>query len=198
MWRIGVTSAMVFVLSLWVLSLTSLIARLDEHFNVCLRRGKLHAFYSPDSVYDAVKNEIYDVFNFQFGETGYLYPVPDVLYPPGYVTWTVHAETPYYDFQFIEIDYLFSLEFLRTRAWGFDKPILGTPDYFDHFYRDGYHLRIPMGWATVISVSLWALVWYRTRRYPAGHCQECNYDLARNKSGVCPECGEAVVGEVIT
>ena len=26
-------------------------------------------------------------------------------------------------------------------------------------------------------------------KYPRGHCQACGYDLNRNVSGVCPECG---------
>ena len=31
----------------------------------------------------------------------------------------------------------------------------------------------------------------RERRpfYPPGHCQNCEYDLTGNVSGVCPECG---------
>ena len=32
----------------------------------------------------------------------------------------------------------------------------------------------------------------RRRRRPANACPNCLYDLTRNESGVCPECGEAV------
>ena len=28
------------------------------------------------------------------------------------------------------------------------------------------------------------------RRFPAGHCQKCGYDLTGSVSGRCPECGE--------
>ena len=35
-----------------------------------------------------------------------------------------------------------------------------------------------------------AIVWYRERRrLPAGHCRRCGYDLTKNESGRCPECG---------
>ena len=54
------------------------------------------------------------------------------------------------------------------------------------------------------AVTLWAPVWmlivivlpptvylfWRDRRHPRGHCQECGYDLKGNVSGVCPECGK--------
>jgi hypothetical protein len=36
------------------------------------------------------------------------------------------------------------------------------------------------------------LMWVDRRRYPPGHCRRCGYDLTRNVSGVCPECGTVV------
>ena len=30
------------------------------------------------------------------------------------------------------------------------------------------------------------------RRFPGGHCQQCDYNLTGNESGTCPECGTAV------
>ena len=54
---------------------------------------------------------------------------------------------------------------------------------------------------TIIVVPLWlllttsaiptALLWYRDRRLPKGHCQDCGYDLTGNESGICPECGQS-------
>jgi hypothetical protein len=39
--------------------------------------------------------------------------------------------------------------------------------------------------------TLW--LWCRDlRRFPAGHCCKCGYDLTGNVSGRCPECGRAV------
>ncbi len=38
-----------------------------------------------------------------------------------------------------------------------------------------------------------AFLWYRDRRrIPAGHCRRCGYDLTKNESGRCPECGVVI------
>ena len=37
---------------------------------------------------------------------------------------------------------------------------------------------------------------YRTRPYPSGHCQECNYNLTDNTTGTCPECGESTTTNI--
>jgi len=53
---------------------------------------------------------------------------------------------------------------------------------------------------TIVQVALWfptllvglvtSMLWYRDRpRIPEGHCGRCGYDLTKNESGVCPECG---------
>ena len=50
-------------------------------------------------------------------------------------------------------------------------------------------VRVPL-WiplATLAAVTWW-LGW-RRRRFPAGHCQTCGYNLTGNVSGRCPECG---------
>lgn len=53
-------------------------------------------------------------------------------------------------------------------------------------------INIPL-WVPLLLVSgLTALLWWRDRRVPAGHCEHCRYDLTGNVSGVCPECGHKV------
>jgi len=42
---------------------------------------------------------------------------------------------------------------------------------------------------TLPTAALWIM---RRRRFAAGHCQICGYDLTGNVSGVCPECGAEV------
>lgn len=50
-------------------------------------------------------------------------------------------------------------------------------------------VRIPV-WLLVVAVGLpTAFLWWRDRRREPGHCQECDYDLTGNESGVCSECG---------
>ncbi len=37
----------------------------------------------------------------------------------------------------------------------------------------------------------------RARYIPPGHCQKCGYDLTKNESGVCPECGVAIPASAV-
>ena len=63
------------------------------------------------------------------------------------------------------------------------------------------HNATSSGW-TAYSLPLWipllliafptAIIWWRDRRIPPGHCQHCGYSLTGNTSGVCPECGTAI------
>ena len=52
--------------------------------------------------------------------------------------------------------------------------------------------RIPFWCLFVVAALPTALLWWRDRGYPPGHCQKCGYDLTGNVSGVCPECGRPV------
>ncbi len=54
------------------------------------------------------------------------------------------------------------------------------------------HVAVPF-WLAFVPVAVpTAILWYRDRRPPKGHCQNCGYDLTGNVSGVCAECGEAL------
>jgi hypothetical protein len=67
--------------------------------------------------------------------------------------------------------------------------------------QDGYGLTWPrvVGswyfipfWLPLVTITIpTAILWYRDRRPPKGHCQNCGYDLTGNVTGVCPECGQA-------
>ncbi len=50
-------------------------------------------------------------------------------------------------------------------------------------------VRIPTGIPFFLSTTITVLIFRRTRRYPSGHCEECNYNLTNNTTGTCPECG---------
>jgi hypothetical protein len=54
------------------------------------------------------------------------------------------------------------------------------------------YITIPC-WLIFLPVALpTAFLWYRDRRrYRAGQCTMCGYDLTGNVSGRCPECGKA-------
>ena len=58
------------------------------------------------------------------------------------------------------------------------------------------YLRVPL-WMPVLTLALpTGFLWWRDRRFPKGYCQTCGYDLTGDVSGVCPECGEKIVGQV--
>ena len=48
-------------------------------------------------------------------------------------------------------------------------------------------------WAVLVVLAIpTAFLWWRDRRPPKDHCQNCGYDLTGNVSGVCPECGNPI------
>jgi len=52
---------------------------------------------------------------------------------------------------------------------------------------------IPLWIVFVVVVIPTAYCWlHEWRRIPAGHCGRCGYDLTKNESGVCPECGREI------
>lgn len=44
----------------------------------------------------------------------------------------------------------------------------------------------------IIGLGIFGSLIFAGRHYPPGHCRRCGYNLHSNKSGRCPECGEAV------
>jgi hypothetical protein len=58
--------------------------------------------------------------------------------------------------------------------------------------KSGYVV-IPM-WACLLAAGLPACwLWKAGRNRPPGCCSRCGYDVSATASGVCPECGAAVV-----
>lgn len=49
---------------------------------------------------------------------------------------------------------------------------------------------VPLWMVAVLLAIPAALLWWRDRPPPTGHCRNCGYDLTGNISGRCPECGE--------
>lgn len=54
-------------------------------------------------------------------------------------------------------------------------------------------LYIPLWLSFLIVMIPTAFLWLSDRRrYPAGHCTKCGYNLTGNVSGRCPECGTTI------
>jgi len=90
-------------------------------------------------------------------------------------------------------------EYPRTRQWlpGIDEGMsfdvtLPGPETMTVSVR--YITRstfLPLWVPALTFVIPTVLLWYRDRRPPKGHCQNCGYNLTGNVTGVCPECGQA-------
>jgi len=51
---------------------------------------------------------------------------------------------------------------------------------------------LPLGWVFLLVTAPTAVLWWRDRPFPEGHCRTCGYNLTGNVTGVCPECGERI------
>ncbi len=52
------------------------------------------------------------------------------------------------------------------------------------------HLVFVPFWIAALPIAIVTVVaWWRGRRVSPGHCRRCGYDLTKNESGICPECG---------
>lgn len=77
---------------------------------------------------------------------------------------------------------------------------LRWPDVHGHPPKEGGGGFGPIAGVFGVSLPLWlvflvlaiptAILWYRDRRPPKGHCRACGYNLTGNVSGKCPECGK--------
>ncbi|GMU24134.1 MAG: hypothetical protein AMXMBFR13_42110 [Phycisphaerae bacterium] len=56
-------------------------------------------------------------------------------------------------------------------------------------WQGGGSVVLPL-WIAFLLVALpTAVLWWRDRRFPPGHCPQCGYNLTGNTSAVCSECG---------
>lgn len=81
-------------------------------------------------------------------------------------------------------------------CWGLYFPYHWRP----HLYMAGtgpltdrdVELVIPLWMLTGLVAIPTAVIWWRDRRFPRGHCRVCGYNLTGNISAICPECGTAI------
>ena len=72
---------------------------------------------------------------------------------------------------------------------------LGWPEAWTNEPFGTWEAEVPFWWLLLLLGILTAYLWWLDRRPPTGHCQRCGYDLTGNVSGVCPECGEGIMGK---
>ena len=98
---------------------------------------------------------------------------------------------PGWYFEHVGWDTYWSVFGARSDGWGAVWPTVSRGYNFGEFDRTEF--RIPL-WLPFLLIALpTAFLWYRDRRrIPAGHCRRCGYDLTKNESGRCPECGVVI------
>lgn len=88
----------------------------------------------------------------------------------------------------------YGLSISRTIAMDpYDKSHFGV--HWPEVFRGTKYLTVflPLWVPFVLVVIPTILLWHRDwRRIAVGHCRRCGYDLTKNESGECPECGSIV------
>jgi len=82
-----------------------------------------------------------------------------------------------------------------TGYWQFGPGYVGQQTWMPHFEQAffGFYLSVPL-WIPLLLVVVPTVFLFRHERMYPGHCcQRCGYDLTGNTSGVCPECGQALL-----
>lgn len=80
-------------------------------------------------------------------------------------------------------DILDSIGRLERRGWGRFRR--RAPDQFG----PDWLVAVPLWIPSVVLLLPTALLWYRDRRFPSGHCQRCGQSLIGVRAKRCPECG---------
>lgn len=80
-------------------------------------------------------------------------------------------------------DILESIDRLERRGWGRFR--LQAPDQRG----PNWLAAVPLWMPSVVLLLPTALLWYRDRRFPSGHCQRCGQSLIGVRAKRCPECG---------
>ena len=91
--------------------------------------------------------------------------------------------------------------YMRTKDWG--GIVWGSGESMSRRYASREHYAVSFVQFEVFHIAILAAIYpailfirsyrrRRVRRQALQPCNQCGYDLQGNKSGVCPECGEAV------
>jgi len=182
------------LLVLWLASLTTAVARFGSHSELVLGNGRLtlvstdHPSFNksgsnPDSYFARARFSVIDRKKLLDGN-----------YMSLFSTTTRKQSVPYWDIYVAESSYIMRTDFWQTRGFGFELPKLETHNHVLRVAGSWQKVRmqvvkIPLGAVIVSSVLLATLIFRKPRSFPPGHCQQCNYNLYKNASNTCPECG---------
>ena len=159
----------------WCISISVSLTRYGQWITVTIGEGFIGAYWGGDSEWRNL--QLYNGFSPPSSGSGAGSPKPD------WMTWEFYGPT-------LQLRILRELasekryDVFCKRVLGLWRPRLGAEC-------GSAYLVLPL-WLPLLSLAIpTALLWYRDRRPPRGHCQECGYNLTGNVTGVCPEYGRA-------
>jgi len=188
--------ALFFVL--WIASFTTAVARFDSHSIFIFAQGKFTLITSEDVLVEHRGQDIHQAFveaaaglvDRETASNWYFTDTYDMAFP-----------LPAWDFASVDVSRLFEKEFWNNRCLGFSKfayqdvcdlpDNIGGPMWNTIPLINKKNIEIPIGTPLLIASFFLGVIFWRFRSYPPGHCQQCNYDLYKNTSNTCPECGTA-------
>ncbi len=197
--RIAAIITLAFFLVLWGASFTTAVARFDSHSIFIFAQGKFTLITSEDVLVEHRGQDIHQVFvgaadglvDRETASNWYFTETYDMALP-----------LPAWDSAVVDVSRLFEWEFWRGRNFGVSlyrhefliEPVVFAPAAAS-FVRYTNRYYIPVGTTLLITTTAFGLTFWFTRSFPSGHCKQCNYDLYKNTSHTCPECGTAITAD---
>lgn len=191
--RIAASTMLAFSFVLWVASLTTSIARFDIQSEFTLANGKLVLISTDLPIFDANGINAHSEF---VGAKIKLLDQKDIT--GCYISCKYYSalKPPHWDAEIAQLSFIRQSDFWQTREYGWGWPRFNK-DVQTHRVNRKWRtinlerLEIPLGTTLLIVSAGVGICYWRTRSYPSGHCQQCNYDLYSNTTNTCPECGTA-------
>jgi len=194
--RIAALLVLAFFFPLWVASFTTAVARFDSHSILFFAQGKFTLVTSEDILVEHRGQDIHQAFVEAADSLVDPKTASDWYFTDAY---DMEFPLPVWDFAVVDVSRLFEWDFWRERNYGIgmyrhetviewipiEVPVWNPPSIKKEVYE------LPTGPPLLIAIFFLGVTFWRFRSFPPGHCQQCNYDLYKNTSNTCPECGTA-------
>jgi|GEM_PF-1829955 len=192
--RIIAVTTLLFVFALWVASFMTAVVRFGDYSEQILCDGKI-TFIATEL--PTFTESGYNT-NGRFCSAGYNLGDKSKIHG-GCVSgipfrYRRSQTPPFWDWSIPKWGFIKNRGFWSTRKFGVEWPSYERQGQMA--FVDGKAKRVfvdvvelPLGSALLIAFAMTTMIFSKTRAFPPGHCQQCNYDLYKNTSNTCPECG---------
>ncbi len=197
--RIGL-SCFAIILCIWSVSIVGIVGRFDRYWNLMVADGHLYFHSSTEPFGSDTTSGGPNVF-YQCAHSITGISVEDLAIRSDLDFPLFVDPPPVWKCVLPDLSRVGSGDFWSNRKVGLALASLKTSPIFGLRYRgqriryDRTRLSIPLGSVVLVVTLLMIPMFWFTRRFPPGHCQQCNYDLYKNTSHTCPECGTAITAD---